>query len=83
MANITIRDLPDTARENLRVQAAKSGISLEAYARHILQKASSSEAFIQSDILVLADKYFGKAQGVDLKLPERHSDRELDLIPMR
>ena len=76
MANITIRDLPDITKEVLRVQAAKSGISLEAYARYILQTVSSSDRFIQKDILSLADKYFGKEKGVDLDLPERSSARE-------
>lgn len=75
MANITIRDLPDSTKENLRVQAAKSGISLEAYARHILQKASSSDFFLQPNILDLATKYFGGKYGIDLELPDRNTER--------
>lgn len=76
MANITIRDLPDSTKESLRVQAAKSGISLEAYARHILQKASSSDFFLQPNILNLATKYFGDKYGVELELPERNTSRD-------
>lgn len=76
MANITIRDLPGPTKESLRVQAAKSGISLEAYARHILQKASRSDFFLQPNIVDLASKYFGPKHGVDLDLPSRHSTRE-------
>lgn len=75
MANITIRDLSDSTKESLRVQAAKSGISLEAYARLILQTASTSEGFLQPDILKLAFKYFGDKNGVDLVLPKRSSSR--------
>lgn len=75
MANITIRDLPDNVKEALRIHAAQSGISLEAYARHILQTASSSSDFKPADILSIADKYFGSKQGLDLVLPERHSER--------
>lgn len=78
MANIIIRDLPDHAKENLRVQAAKSGISLEAHARHILQTASQSDHFVQPNILDLAGKYFGTKHGVDLSLPERSSSRGVE-----
>jgi plasmid stability protein len=76
MANITIRDLPDNTKESLRVQAAKSGVSLEAYARYILQTASASDVFMQPGILDLADKYFGAKKGVNLELPKRSSERE-------
>ncbi len=75
MANITIRNFPDNIKENLRVQAAKSGISLEAYARYILQKASTSDNFMQPSILDLADIYFGAENGIDLELPKRSSSR--------
>ncbi|MBL4612106.1 MAG: hypothetical protein JKY91_00025 [Emcibacter sp.] len=76
MANITIRDLPDNTKENLRVLAVKSGVSLEAYARLILQKAASSDSFLQPNILDLASKYFGRKNGVELDLPERSSARD-------
>lgn len=75
MANITIRDLPDHAKESLRVQAAKSGISLEAYARHILQTASTSDRLVQPDVTDLAGKYFGTKHGANISLPERSSFR--------
>lgn len=77
MANITIRDLPDQTKEILRVQAAKTGISLEAYARYILQTVSNSERLIQPSVLELAGKYFGTKHGVDISLPERSSKRGL------
>lgn len=77
MANITIRDLPDQTKEILRVQAAKTGISLEAYARYILQTVSASERLIQPSILELAGKYFGTKHGADVSLPERSSKRGL------
>jgi len=76
MASITIRDLPDQTKEALRVSAARSGLSLEAYARHILQKASCSSAFEPVNILTLADKCFGSKQGVDLDIPARSSSRK-------
>lgn len=75
MATITIRNLPDQIKESLRVQAAKSGVSLEAYARHVLQSVTLSERFIQPSILELAGQYFGTKHGIDLVLPERSSGR--------
>lgn len=77
MANITIRDLPDRTKEALRVRAAQSGISLEAYARHILQKASSSDGLAPVSILELADRCFGSKHGIHLELPDRKSKRSV------
>ncbi len=76
MANITIRDLPDKTKEILRVQAAQSGISLEAHARLILQQASSVKTFTPINILNLAEQYFGPENGIDLKMPKRGSTRK-------
>ena len=76
MANITVRDLPDKTKETLRVHAAQVGISLEAYTRHILQTASSSDDFKSVNILKISEKYFGAKEGVELELPERNSKRQ-------
>ncbi len=76
MANIMIRDLPDKTKEILRIHAAQAGVSLEAYVRHILQKASLSNAFEPVNILEIAEKYFGSEKGIELKLPERRSKRQ-------
>ncbi len=76
MANITIRDLPGNTKEILRVQAARSGVSLESYARHILQRASRLEDFMQPKIVDCAQKFFGPKAGVDLDIPGRSSARE-------
>src|SRR4051794_40926203 len=51
MASLTIRDLPDQTKETLRVHAARSGLSLEAYARHLLQVSASTEGFQSRGIL--------------------------------
>lgn len=76
MANITIRDLPDKTKEILRIHAAQAGVSLEAYVRHVLQKASLSNEFKPVDILQIAEKYFGAEKGVELELPARSSKRQ-------
>ncbi|MBL1420740.1 MAG: hypothetical protein COC24_009555 [Alphaproteobacteria bacterium] len=75
MANITVRDLPDQTKEKLRVKAAQSGVSLEAYVRLILQTASASDRLVQFNVVELADKYFGAEDGVELELPSRASER--------
>ncbi len=76
MASITIRDLPDKTKELLRMRAAKAGVSLEAYVRHILQKASLANEFTSADIAQIAEKYFGPEHGVTLDLPERGTKRQ-------
>lgn len=77
MANITVRNLPDKTKESLRLQAAKSGVSLEAYARNLLQNAANQNEFGTTDILDLRTKYFGGNGGIDLELPSRRSARPL------
>ena len=77
MANITVRNLPDKTKEALRIQAAQSGISLETYARHILQVASNQNDFKPVDIVGLAEQYFGAENGIELDLPERTSTRQV------
>lgn len=76
MANITIRDLPDKTKESLRVHAAQAGVSLEAYARLLLQQASRSKGKRPVRVLEVADKYFGAGSGVDIELPKRGSKRQ-------
>ena len=75
MASLTIRDLPDSAKETLRVSAAKAGVSLEAYARNILQEASRSRFSQPLNLVKLAQDHFGEKNGVELKLPSRKSGR--------
>jgi hypothetical protein len=52
------------------MRAAKAGVSLGAYVRHILQKASLANEFTSTDIAQIAEKYFGPEHGVALDLPE-------------
>lgn len=77
MANLTIRDLPDRAKETLRVRAAKAGLSLEAYARELLHaSARASSRTPTSDLLRLSRKFFGEGKGVELELSSRASTRQ-------
>lgn len=76
MANINVRGISDRTKEVLRVQAAKAGMSLEAYARRVLQKASMTHGEEPSSILDLAEKYFGPQGGVEIEAPSRSTRRK-------
>lgn len=75
MAVLTVRNLPDATKEQLRIRAAQSGLSLEQYVRNILQKASNEEPDNELKVMEEAAKYFGVENGIDLRLPERNSTR--------
>lgn len=77
MSSITIRKLPDQTKERLRVQAAHSGISLEAHARGLLQRAAAGTSGAkQPDLGTLARQFFGPVNGVEFELPPRGAARE-------
>ena len=75
MATINIRDFPDSAKEALRIKAAKAGVSLEAYARQLLHAASKTSDQPPQDLFELSRQFFGDGKGVDLELPARGSNR--------
>jgi plasmid stability protein len=75
VANINVRGISDRTKAALRVRAAKAGVSLEAYARRALQKASVTSGDEPKPLLDLAAKYFGAQGGVELDLPQRSTRR--------
>ena len=75
MTSITVRKLPTATKERLRVQAARSGISLEAYTRHLLQRAAEQDQSPSPDLATLAKQCFGN-DGIELELPPRGQARE-------
>lgn len=75
MSSITIRKLPEPTKERLRIRAARSGMSLEAYTRQILQAASQSDQPEVLDLAELAQNCFGSENGTDLALPPRGRNR--------
>jgi plasmid stability protein len=78
MANLNVRKLDDEVYEQLRIQAAAHGISMEEEARRIISAAvCSQEKF--SDIV---QKYFGQNNGVELELPKHMPHEPIDLYPM-
>lgn len=77
MATINIRDFPDSAKEALRVRAAKAGVSLEALARELLRAAARApDRTPASNLLILSRELFGQGKGVDFELPSRASIRQ-------
>ncbi len=76
MANINVRGISDRTKEALRVRAAMAGMSLEAFARRELQKASMANGDEPTAFLDLAKKYFGVKGGVDLDTPQRSTHRK-------
>lgn len=77
MATINIRDFPDAAKEALRVQAAKAGVSLEAFARELLHSAArEAKSPTTPNLMQLSRELFGEGKGVELELPSRHSSRQ-------
>ena len=76
MANVNVRGLSDTTKEALRVRAAQSGLSLEAFARRVLQNASTEITEPPKNFSTLINHYFGEQNGIELSLTERSSKRE-------
>ena len=76
MSSITIRKLPTGTKERLRVQAARSGLSLEAHARRVLQSAAETTEQNRADLATLAQQCFGSENGIELELPPRGASRE-------
>ena len=76
MTSITIRRLPESTKEKLRIRAAREGLSLEAYSRKILQAASDAGLHVPPNLADLSEVCFGKRNGIDLDLPPRGTDRK-------
>jgi len=83
MASITIRNLDDAVKRNLRKQAAEHGRSLEAEAREILsQNVHSSSSPIPKtglDLFRGIRDVVEKYGGVELEIPPRTPGRAVNL----
>ena len=79
MSAITIRKLPDGAKQRLRMRAAAHGRSMEAEAREILVEAlsSTSRADLSWIEQLIAVGY--ELGGVDLEIPEDQPATAADL----
>lgn len=74
MANLSVRKLDKEVYEQLRVRAAKHGISMEEEARRILFQAVSTPQRITE----VFQKQFGKKNGIQLKMHPRQSHGPMD-----
>lgn len=83
MASLTIRNLDDATKAQLRLQAARHGHSMEEEARTILrqavlpQPAGSESPGLGSRI----QAHFAALGGVELELPARASSAEATAFP--
>ncbi len=74
MANLNVRKLDDNVYEQLRIQAATHGVSMEEEARRIISQAvSTQEKF--SDVV---QKYFGPHNGIELEIPKHTPHEPMD-----
>jgi plasmid stability protein len=75
MATLTIRNLDERTKAQLRVQAARHGRSMEEEARTILRTAiESTQAEVQVERLgSRIHAHFAELGGVELDLPKRSS----------
>lgn len=64
MASLSIRRLDDEDFKNLRIQAAKHGVSMEEEVRQIIKRSISSP----KKITLVFQKHFGAAHGIDVTL---------------
>ncbi|MCY4387397.1 MAG: hypothetical protein OXC18_09880 [Desulfurellaceae bacterium] len=76
MASITIRNLEDGLKRQLRIQAAQHGQSVEEEARQILRTALSPNSRDPVDLARAIRVRFAPLGGVDFDLPPREPPRE-------
>lgn len=74
MANLSVRRLDEETLRQLRLRAARHGVSTEEEVRMILRRAAASPERLGD----LALSLFGPAHGVELE-PERAPHEPLDL----
>ena len=75
MATLTIRNLDERTKAQLRIQAARHGRSMEEEARTILRSAIEAQQPVAAGngLGILIHAHFAQLGGEDLELPERSS----------
>ncbi len=76
MASLTIRNLDERTKLQLRVRAAHHGRSMEEEARRILHDAVASPAAPPASLAGAVRLRFGRLGGVELELPAREPIRK-------
>lgn len=75
MATLTIRNIDDKVREQIRLQAAENGRSMEAELRAILENIAAKRTTKPGDVFRRIQTRFAKIGGLDdgeLEIPDRH-----------
>ena len=80
MAALSIRDLDDSVKEQLRLRAARNGRSMEAEIRAILTSAVAEET-PRADLFTALTKRFTQLGGVDLATPPRTTSPRAAALP--
>jgi plasmid stability protein len=76
MAAITIRNVDDSLKKRLRMQAAAHGRSMEEEARDIIRSALSQEPVRSENLGSALHELFKPYGGGELDIPEREPMRE-------
>ena len=74
MANLSIRQLNETAYKQLQIRATKHGVSMEEEARQIICHAVSAPRKLSLIFL----KHFGNKNGIDLAIANRKPHKPMD-----
>jgi plasmid stability protein len=78
MASLSVRQLDEETLRQLRLRAARHGVSTEEEVRRILRRAVAAPERLGD----LALAMFGPAHGVELELPQRTPHQPVDLEPL-
>jgi plasmid stability protein len=74
MSTISVRRIEEEVLRQLKIKAAREGVSMEEEVRRILKRAVNAPERIGD----LAVQMFGPTSGVDLELPEHTPHEPLD-----
>jgi plasmid stability protein len=76
MASITIRNLDDKLKQDLRIRAAQHGRSMEEEVRVILRLALAEASTVPQDLGLAIHRRFAALGGVDLPVAPREPMRD-------
>ncbi|MCY3852089.1 MAG: plasmid stabilization protein [Gammaproteobacteria bacterium] len=77
MASITIRNLDDGIKQNLRIRAAENSRSMEEEVREILRRTLGGDPLPDKNLGTAIHQLFKDAGGIELDIPPRQPMREL------
>ncbi len=78
MATLTVRDLDDDVRDELRLLAARNGRSMEAEVRAVLTGYVRGQS--RPTLLEAAERFRRETGGVELEVPVRDDAAEIPVL---